>query len=311
MDVPVLSLTITPHTEGDQERLRAGLAALMAEDLTIHVQPGPQAGEITIGVMGELQLEIICERLKREFDVDASVGKPEVAYKVALTQAADGEMKYARQEAGRGQYAHVKIHLFPGVPGTGYLFENTMEGEAIPITYIKSIEDGIQEVLARGALEGHPIDDVRIELYGGSHHEVDSSELAFRIAGSLAFQDAAKKAKPVLLEPVMSVEVNVPREYVGDVRGNLASRRGQIDVLDDRGATQIVRARVPMSFMFGYASDLRERTLGRATFTSTFDRYEPVGAGPDENDDRHSYVGWPVTPRPPLKNSAIALPEPD
>jgi elongation factor G len=183
-------------------------------------------------------------------------------------------MKYAKQTGGRGQYGHVKIHLYPGEPGSGYAFENEIVGGSIPREYIKPVEEGIKEALTRGVLAGYPIDDVRIELYDGSFHEVDSSEMAFKIAGSLAFQDAAKKAKPVLLEPVMRVEVVVPKEYIGDVMGDLASRRGRIQSQDERGGTQIVNARVPLSEMFGYATDLRSRTQGRATYSMHFDRYE-------------------------------------
>jgi elongation factor G len=216
------------------------------------------------------------DRLKREFNVEASVGKPQVAYKETLTRQSEGEGRYVRQTGGRGQYGHAKIRLYPGEPGTGYIFENEIIGGAIPKEFIKPIDEGIKEALTRGVLAGYPVDDVRIELYDGSFHDVDSSEMAFKIAGSLAFQDAAKKAKPVLLEPVMRVEVVVPKDYMGDVMGNLASRRGQIQSQEDRGGTQIVQARVPLSEMFGYATDLRSRTQGRATYSMHFDRYEPA-----------------------------------
>jgi elongation factor G len=214
--------------------------------------------------------------LKREFSVEASVGKPQVAYKETLTRPSAGEGRYVRQTGGRGQFGHAKIRLFPGVPGTGYVFENEIVGGSIPREFIKPIDEGIKEALTRGVLAGYPIDDVKIELYDGSYHDVDSSEMAFKIAGSMAFQDAAKKAKPVLLEPVMRVEVVVPKEYMGDVMGNLASRRGQIQSQEDRGGTQIIAARVPLSEMFGYATDLRSRTQGRATYSMHFDRYEPA-----------------------------------
>jgi elongation factor G len=271
---PVISLAIEPKTKADQEKLGTGLQKLMQEDPTFRVKTDDQTGQVVIAGMGELHLEIIVDRLKREFNVEASVGKPQVAYKETLTRAADGEMKYAKQTGGRGQYGHVKIHLYPGEPGTGYLFENHITGGAIPREYIKPVDEGIKEALTRGVLAGYPIDDVKIELYDGSYHEVDSSEMAFKIAGSMAFQDAAKKAKPVLLEPVMRVEVVVPKEYIGDVMGDLASRRGRIQSQDDRGGTQIVNARVPLSEMFGYATDLRSRTQGRATYSMHFDRYE-------------------------------------
>src|SRR5687767_1370553 len=271
---PVISLSIEPKTKVDQEKLGVGLGKLMAEDPTFRVKTDQQTGEVVISGMGELHLEIIVDRLKREFNVEATVGRPQVAYKETLTRAADGEMKYAKQTGGRGQYGHAKIHLYPGEPGSGYIFENKISGGSIPKEFIKPIDEGIKEALTRGVLAGYPVDDVRIELYDGSYHDVDSSEMAFKIAGSMAFQDAAKKAKPVLLEPVMRVEVVVPKEHMGDVMGNLSSRRGAIQSQEDRGGTQIINARVPLSEMFGYATDLRSRTQGRATYSMHFDRYE-------------------------------------
>jgi elongation factor G len=271
---PVISLAIEPKTKGDQEKLGQGLAKLMAEDPTFRVRTDEQTGQVVIAGMGELHLEIIVDRLKREFSVDASVGKPQVAYKETLTRAADGEGRYVRQTGGRGQYGHAKIHLYPAEPGTGYVFDNKIVGGSIPKEFIKPIDEGIKEALTRGILAGYPVDDVKIELYDGSYHDVDSSEMAFKIAGSMAFQDAAKKAKPVLLEPVMRVEVVVPKDYMGDVMGDLASRRGRIQSQEDRGGTQIINARVPLSEMFGYATDLRSRTQGRATYSMHFDRYE-------------------------------------
>jgi elongation factor G len=271
---PVISLAIEPKTKTDQEKLGVGLAKLMAEDPTFRVKTDDQTGQVVIAGMGELHLEIIVDRLKREFGVDASVGKPQVAYKETLTRPADGEIRYAKQTGGRGQFAEVKIHLFPGEPGTGYIFENGVKGGAIPKEFIKPVDEGIKEALLRGVLAGYPIDDVKIELYDGKHHDVDSSEMAFKIAGSMAFQDAAKKAKAVLLEPVMRVEVVVPKDYMGDVMGDLASRRGRIQSQEDRGGTQIINARVPLSEMFGYATDLRSRTQGRATYSMHFERYE-------------------------------------
>src|ERR671912_589780 len=222
---PVISLAIEPKTKSDQEKLGVGLAKLMGEDPTFRVKTDEQTGQVVISGMGERHLEIIVDRLKREFGVEASVGKPQVAYKETLTRPADGEMKYAKQTGGRGQYGHAKIHLFPGEPGTGYVFENEIVGGTIPKEFIKPIDEGIKEALTRGVLAGYPIDDVRIVLYDGSYHDVDSSEMAFKIAGSMAVQDAAKKAKPVLLEPMMRVEVVVPKEHMGDVMGNLSNRR--------------------------------------------------------------------------------------
>jgi elongation factor G len=279
---PVISLAIEPKTKADQEKLGQGMAKLMAEDPTFRVRTDEQTGQVVIAGMGELHLEIIVDRLKREFGVEASVGKPQVAYKETLTAPAEGDGRFVRQTGGRGQYGHAKIRLLPLPPGSGYQFENEIVGGSVPREYIKPIDQGIQEALTRGVLAGYPIDDVRIELYDGSYHEVDSSEMAFKIAGSMAFQDAAKKAKPVLLEPVMRVEVVVPKDYLGDVMGDLASRRGRIQSQEDRGGTQIISARVPLSEMFGYATELRSRTQGRATYSMHFDRYEQAPSNVSE-----------------------------
>jgi elongation factor G len=273
---PVISLAIEPRTKADQEKLGTGLSKLMAEDPTFRVKTDEQTGQVVIAGMGELHLEIIVDRLKREFNVEATVGRPQVAYKETLTRPAEGEGRYVRQTGGRGQYGHAKIRLVPRQPGEGYEFINEIVGGAIPKEFIKPIDQGIREAMTTGVLAGYPVDDVAIELYDGSFHEVDSSEMAFKIAGSMAFKDAAKRARPVLLEPVMRVEVVVPKDYLGDVMGNLASRRGHIQSQEDRGGTQIITARVPLSEMFGYATDLRSRTQGRATYSMHFDRYEPA-----------------------------------
>jgi elongation factor G len=273
---PVISLAIEPKTKADQEKLGSGLQKLMAEDPTFRVNTDQQTGQTIIRGMGELHLEIIVDRLKREFSVEASVGRPQVAYKETLTVPAEGEGRYVRQTGGRGQYGHAKIRLIPRKPGEGYEFVNDIVGGSIPREFIKPIDEGIREAMTTGVLAGYPVDDVTIELYDGSYHDVDSSEMAFKIAGSMAFKDASHKARPVLLEPVMRVEVVVPKEYMGDVMGDLASRRGHIQSQEDRGGTQIVAARVPLSEMFGYATDLRSRTQGRATYSMHFDRYEPA-----------------------------------
>ena len=273
---PVISLAIEPRTKADQEKLGTGLSKLMAEDPTFRVKTDEQTGQVVIAGMGELHLEIIVDRLKREFNVDSTVGRPQVAYKETLTRAAEGEGRYIRQTGGRGQYGHAKIRLVPRQPGEGYEFINEIVGGSIPKEFIKPIDQGIREAMTTGVLAGYPVDDVAIELYDGSFHDVDSSEMAFKIAGSMAFKDAAKRARPVLLEPVMRVEVVVPKDYLGDVMGNLASRRGHIQSQEDRGGTQIITARVPLSEMFGYATDLRSRTQGRATYSMHFDRYEPA-----------------------------------
>jgi elongation factor G len=279
---PVISLAIEPKTKADQEKLGQGMSKLMGEDPTFRVATDEQTGQVVIRGMGELHLEIIVDRLKREFGVEATVGKPQVAYKETLTAQADGHGRFVRQTGGRGQFGEAKIRLIPLPPGTGYQFENEIVGGSIPKEYIKPIDQGIQEALTRGILAGYPIDDVRIELYDGSYHEVDSSEMAFKIAGSMAFQDAAKKAKPVLMEPIMRVEVVCPKDYLGDVMGNLAARRGRIQSQENRGGTEIISARVPLSDMFGYATDLRSRTQGRATYSMHFDRYEQAPSNVSE-----------------------------
>ena len=273
---PVIALAIEPRTKADQEKLSQGLAKLMAEDPTFRVRTDTETGQVVISGMGELHLEIIVDRLKREFGVEASVGKPQVAYKEALTREAEGEGRYIKQTGGRGQYGHAKVRLSPGEAGKGLEFVNAIVGGAIPREYIKPVEEGIREAMTTGVLAGYPVDAVRIELYDGSYHDVDSSEMAFKVAGSMAFKDAAHRAKPVLLEPVMRVEVVVPEEFMGDVMGDLNSRRGRIQAMEARGGTQIVTSRVPLSEMFGYATELRSRTQGRATYSMHFDRYEPA-----------------------------------
>jgi elongation factor G len=228
--------------------------------------------------MGELHLEIIVDRLKREFSVEATVGAPQVAYKETITRAAEGEGRYIKQTGGRGQYGHAKIRMIPRKPGEGYVFENETVGGTIPREFIKPIDQGIREAMTTGVLAGYPMDDVMIELYDGSYHDVDSSEMAFKIAGSMAFKDAAKKAHPVLLEPVMRVEVVVPEEYMGSIIGDLTSRRGHIQSMEARGGSQVINSRVPLSEMFGYATDIRSSTQGRGSYSMHFDRYEPAPA---------------------------------
>ena len=309
---PVLLLAIHAICDAGREKLDRGLRQLMDEDPTLSVDTDRQTGEVTIGAAGELQLEIVVDRLRREFHVEATLGRPQVAYKEALTQAADGEGRYARQTGGLGQYGHAKIHVSPGKPGTGYVFESVLIGGNIPNRFIEPIKDGIQEASTRGVLAGYPIRDVSVELYDGSYHEIDSSEMAFKIAGALAFEDAAKKARPVLLEPVMHVEVVVPEEHTADVVGNLSGRRGQIQSYDNRGDAQVIRAVVPLSEMLGYAADLRSRTRGRATHSLHFDHYQQVRSDPHRSDgDRDSLVSAPLKPVPRSNDSAVALPEPD
>ena len=279
---PVISLAIEPKTKADQEKLGMGLAKLMAEDPTFRVKTDEETGQVVIAGMGELHLEIIVDRLKREFNVEATVGKPQVAYKETITRAAEGDGRYIKQTGGRGQYGHAKIRLLPRKPGEGYEFVNEIVGGSIPKEFIKPIDQGIREAMTTGVLAGYPMDDVKIELYDGSFHDVDSSEMAFKIAGSMAFKDAAKKAHPALLEPVMRVEVVVPEEYMGDVIGDITSRRGHIQSMEARGGSQVINSRVPLSEMFGYATDLRSSTQGRGSYSMHFDRYEPTPASVSE-----------------------------
>jgi elongation factor G len=269
---PVIALAVEPKTKGDQEKLAGGLAKLMQEDPTFRVESDRDTGQTKISGMGELHLEIIVERLRREFGVEANVGKPQVAYKETIRRPAKAEGRYIKQTGGRGQYGHCKIEV-EAAPGQGFVFQNDITGGAIPREYIKPVEDGIREALERGVLAGYPMVDVKIRLWDGSYHEVDSSEMAFKIAGSMAFQEAAKKASPVLLEPIMKVEVVTPDEYTGAVTGDLSSRRGHLEGQISRGGTQIITALVPLSNMFGYSTDLRSRTQGRATYTMHFERY--------------------------------------
>jgi elongation factor G len=275
---PVISLAIEPKTKADQEKLGLGLGKLMAEDPTFRVKTDVDTGQVVIAGMGELHLEIIVDRLKREFGVEASVGKPQVAYKETVTKASEGEGRYIKQTGGRGQYGHAKIRMIPRKPGEGYVFENEVVGGTIPKEFIKPIDMGIREAMTTGVLAGYPMDDVKIELYDGSYHDVDSSEMAFKIAGSMAFKDAAKKGHPVLLEPIMRVEVVVPEEYMGDVIGDITSRRGHIQSMEVRGGSQVINSRVPLSEMFGYATDIRSRTQGRGSYSMHFDRYEAAPA---------------------------------
>ncbi len=279
---PVISLAIEPKTKADQEKLGMGLAKLMAEDPTFRVRTDTETGQVVIAGMGELHLEIIVDRLKREFSVEASVGKPQVAYKETITRGAEGEGRYIKQTGGRGQYGHAKIRLIPRKPGEGYEFDNQIVGGSIPREFIKPIDQGIREAMTTGVLAGYPMDDVKIELYDGSFHDVDSSEMAFKIAGSMAFKAAAGRAHPVLLEPVMRVEVVVPEEYMGEVIGDLTSRRGHIQSMEARGGSQVINSRVPLSEMFGYATDMRSKTQGRGSYSMHFDRYEPAPASVSE-----------------------------
>ncbi len=273
---PVISVAIEPKTRQDQDKLGFSLSKLMQEDPTFKVHTDEDTGQTIISGMGELHLEILVDRMLREFDVGANVGRPQVSYKEAITESSQGEGRYIRQTGGRGQYGHAKIRIEPGESGSKLVFENGIVGGSIPREYIEPIRAGISEAMEGGILAGYPVENLKVTLYDGSSHDVDSSEMAFKIAGSMAFKSAAKKAKPVLLEPVMRVEVVVPEEYMGAVIGDLNSRRGKIGQLEPRGTTQVVQSLVPLSEMFGYATDLRSLTQGRATYTMHFGSFERV-----------------------------------
>ena len=274
---PVISVAIEPKTKAAQEKMGVALQRLSEEDPTFRVRTDEETGQTIISGMGELHLEIIVDRLLREFKVEATVGAPQVAYRETIRQSVDIENKYAKQSGGRGQYGHVKIRMIPQEPGAGYEFVNNIVGGAIPKEYIGPVDTGIQGAMEAGILAGYPVVDVKVELYDGSYHEVDSSEMAFKVAASMAFKEGMKKANPVLLEPVFKVEVVTPEDYMGDVMGDLNSRRGRIEGMEARqGGAQAINAMVPLSEMFGYSTDLRSATQGRATYTMIFDHYEEV-----------------------------------
>jgi elongation factor G len=275
---PVISIAIEPKSKADQEKLGLSLQKLAAEDPSFRVRTDEETGQTIISGMGELHLEIIVDRLLREFNVGANVGKPQVAYKETVRKPVEQQGKFIRQTGGRGQYGDVWIKLEPQQPGAGFEFVDAIKGGSIPREYIPAVEKGVKEATENGALAGYPMVDVKVTLFDGSYHDVDSSEIAFKIAGSMAFKEAARKASPVLLEPIMSVEVVVPEDFMGDVIGDLNSRRGKVLGLDTRPAAQAIDARVPLAQMFGYATDLRSMTQGRATYTMQFSHYEPVPA---------------------------------
>jgi elongation factor G len=275
---PVISIAIEPKSKADQEKLGLSLQKLATEDPSFRVRTDEETGQTIISGMGELHLEIIVDRLLREFNVGANVGKPQVAYKETVRKSVEQQGKFIRQTGGRGQYGDVWIKLEPQQPGAGFEFVDAVKGGSIPREYIPAVEKGVKEATENGALAGYPIVDVKVTLFDGSYHDVDSSEIAFKIAGSMAFKEATRKASPVLLEPIMSVEVVVPEDFMGDVIGDLNSRRGKVLGMDTRPAAQAIDARVPLAQMFGYATDLRSMTQGRATYTMQFSHYEPVPA---------------------------------
>ena len=273
---PVIDIAVEPKTKADQEKMGIALNRLAEEDPTFRMQTNEETGQLVISGMGELHLEIIVDRMKREFGVEANVGRPQVAYREAITQGAKGEGKYIKQTGGRGQYGHAVIEIAPRERGAGYEFINKIVGGTIPKEFINPVDKGIKEALSRGVVAGYPMVDVSATLYDGSYHDVDSSELSFHIAGSMAFQDAAKKAGPVILEPIMQVEVTTPEEFFGDVMGDLSSKRGRIEGNDERGNAKVIRSKVPLSEMFGYATQLRSMTQGRASYSMEFSQYEAV-----------------------------------
>jgi len=274
---PVIHVAVEPKTKADQDKLSKALFALSEEDPTFQVHGDPETGQTVISGMGELHLEVLVDRMLREFGVDAHVGKPQVAYRETIRKSVDkAEGRYVRQTGGRGQYGHVVLAIEPTGPGGGYEFVDKITGGVIPKEYIPAVDAGIQEALTNGVLAGYPMVDVRVTLLNGSYHEVDSSEMAFKIAGSMGVKEAASKADPVLLEPIMAVEVVTPEEYMGDVIGDLSSRRGRVEGMEQRGNAQAIKAFVPLAEMFGYATDLRSRTQGRATYTMQFHAYEQV-----------------------------------
>jgi elongation factor G len=273
---PVISIAIEPKTKDDQEKMGVALQRLAEEDPTFRVSTDPDSGQTIIEGMGELHLDIIVDRMKREFKVNANVGQPQVAYRETIRSAVEQEGKFIRQSGGRGQYGHVYLKIEPNEQGAGFEFINKIVGGAIPKEYIPAVGEGVEEALNKGVIAGYPVLDVKVTLYDGTFHEVDSSEMAFKIAGSMAAQEGVKKANPVILEPIMKVEITTPEEVMGDVMGDLNSKRGQIEKMSDRGNAKIIDAMVPLSEMFGYVTNLRGMTQGRAMYTMEFDHYAEV-----------------------------------
>jgi elongation factor G len=273
---PVISVAIEPKTKVDQDKMGIALSKLAEEDPTFRTHTDEETGQTIIAGMGELHLEIIVDRMLREFKVEANVGKPQVAYKETFRQAAKVEGKFVRQSGGRGQYGHVWIEFEPLEAGSGFVFENKVVGGVVPREYIPAVQNGIEEAMKNGVLAGYPLLDIKARIVDGSYHDVDSNEMAFKIAGSMALKAAKDKCKPVLLEPIMKVEVTVPEEYMGDVLGDLNSRRGRIEGMDTRAGAQIIRSMVPLSEMFGYSTTLRSRTQGRGTYAMEIDHFEEV-----------------------------------
>ena len=273
---PVIDIAIEPKSKADQEKLVVSMQKLAVEDPSFRVRTDEETGQTIIAGMGELHLEIIVDRLLREFKVEANVGKPQVAYRETITQKAEAEGKYIRQTGGKGQYGHCWLRVAPNEGGKGFAFKNAIVGGVIPREFIPSIEKGVAEAMTSGTLAGYPMVDIQVELFDGSFHDVDSSEIAYKIAGSIAFKEACAKAAPVLLEPIMACEIVTPEDFMGEVIGDMNSRRGKINGMGPRHGVQVIDAQVPLAQMFGYATDLRSRTQGRATYTMRFSHYQPV-----------------------------------
>ena len=273
---PVISVAVEPKTKADQEKMGVALGKLAAEDPSFRVSSDEETGQTIISGMGELHLEILVDRMKREFKVEAEVGAPQVSYRETIRKEVKKEYKYAKQSGGRGQFGHVYLHIEPKEPGFGYEFVDAVKGGVIPKEFIQPVNKGVQEAMARGIQAGYPVEDVKVTVYDGSYHDVDSSEMAFKLAGSMGFRDGCREANPVILEPMMKVEVETPEDYMGDVIGDIAKRRGQVSGMDDRAGAKIVNAFVPLSEMFGYSTDLRSMSQGRATYSMEFDHYEEV-----------------------------------
>jgi elongation factor G len=273
---PVISVAVEPKTKADQEKMGIALQKLAQEDPSFQVKTDEESGQTIISGMGELHLEIIVDRMLREFKVDAEVGQPQVAYRETIRKAVEQEYKYAKQSGGRGQFGHVYLRLEPKEPGEGYEFVNEIKGGVIPREYIPAVDKGSQEAMQGGVLAGYPMEDVKVTVYDGSYHDVDSSEMAFKLAASMGFKEGARKAGAVILEPMMKVEVETPEDFMGDVIGDLNRRRGQVNSMDDRSGNKIVNAFCPLSEMFGYSTDLRSQTQGRASYSMEFDHYAEV-----------------------------------
>ncbi|MGM9919754.1 MAG: elongation factor G, partial [Bhargavaea sp.] len=273
---PVISVAIEPKTKGDQDKMGIALGKLQEEDPTFRAHTDQETGEVIIAGMGELHLDIIVDRLKREFKVEANVGAPQVSYRETFRQTANVEGKFVRQSGGRGQFGHVWIEFSPNEEGAGFEFTNGIVGGVVPREYVPAVEAGVRDALENGVVAGFPVIDVKAKLFDGSYHDVDSSEMAFKIAASMAVKNAVSKVNAVLLEPMMKVEVVIPEEYMGDIMGDITSRRGRVEGMEARGNAQVVRAMVPLSEMFGYATSLRSNTQGRGTFSMVFDHYEEV-----------------------------------